>query len=98
MKGEAGDREKIGDREKTGDKIEKNKKIMANIKTELTVTYLWRTVCAIHAMFFKRDFREAVKNYLADFAKKPLAERGLPPPPLNGQSPKKFLKKWVKKG
>ena len=29
-----------GDREKTGDKIEKNKKIMANIKTELTVTYL----------------------------------------------------------
>ena len=40
MKGEAGDRKKTGDREKTGDKIEKIKKNMANIKTELTVTYL----------------------------------------------------------
>ena len=32
------------------------------------------------------------------FAKKPLAERGGAPPPLNGKLPKIFLKKWVKKG
>ena len=31
------------------------------------------------------------------FAKKPLAERGGTPPPLNGKSPKIFLKKWVKR-
>ena len=31
------------------------------------------------------------------FAKKTLADRGVPPP-LNGQSPKKILKKWVKQG
>ena len=30
-------------------------------------------------------------------AQKPLAERG-GTPPLDGQSPKKILKKWVKKG
>ena len=32
------------------------------------------------------------------FAKKPLAERGGYPPPLNRKLPKIFLKKWVKKG
>ena len=32
------------------------------------------------------------------FAKKPLAERGGTPPPLNGKLPKIFFKKWVKKG
>ena len=32
------------------------------------------------------------------FAKKTLAERGGTPPPLNGKSPKIFLKKSVKKG
>ena len=32
------------------------------------------------------------------FAKKPLAERGGSPPPLNGKSQKKILQKWVKKG
>ena len=53
---------------------------------------------------------EAVKNVLADFvppatpltdnhfAKKPLADRWGTPPPLNGQSPNIFLKKWVKNG
>ena len=40
--------------------------------------------------------REAFKIVLADFAKKPLADRG-GTPPLNGQSPKNFLKKRVKR-
>ena len=39
--------------------------------------------------------RNTFKNVLAEnhFAKKPLAERG-----GNGKSPKRILKKWVKKG
>ena len=30
------------------------------------------------------------------FAKKPLAERGVPPPPPKKKLPKNFLKKWEK--
>ena len=64
-----------------------------------------------HIKFLVCASREAVKNYFADFfcffpyplngksfCQKPLAERGGTPPPFNGKSPKKFLKKWVKKG
>ena len=38
------------------------------------------------------DVKEPVKNYLADyhFSKKPLADRGGTPPPLNGKSAKLF--------
>ena len=39
-----------------------------------------------------RCVTDAFKNVLADFAKKPLAERGGTSPPPNGKLPKIFLK------
>ena len=60
------------------------------------------------SLIFGSLIREAVKNVLADFVRSgkisvkkrrifSLADRGVPPP-LNGKSQKKNLKKWVKKG
>ena len=52
------------------------------------------------ADFFRLGGTPPPQTLLAEnhFAKKPLAERGGTPPPLNGKLLKIFLKKWVKKG